>query len=142
MKKTLIFILFALGITIIILGGILINRKFAEMEAQKPNIEFETILSKEMYGTDIVTLINKARNNNEKYKVPINEDGYYENDNNYSIQIEINFIGQEKSFSMEQICKAGLEDFMQAFNISKFTCTQIEYHLNTSRIAKIVLQEI
>ena len=113
MKKTLIIILIVLGLIIIVLAGTLINRRFAENEAKKPNMEFETILSKEMYGTDVVTIINKAMNNNRKYEIPTDEEGdYIANDTN-SIKVEIVFVGIEESYSMEKICKVGLEEFMR-----------------------------
>ena len=142
MKKTLLLILIALGITIIALAGILVNRKFAENEARKPNLEYEYILEKEMYGTDIVTIINKAMNNNQKYEIDIDENGNYINDNRYSIQVEIAFIGMEENFTMERICRVGIEEFMRAFNISKFKCINKQYHEETKRLSKIVLQEI
>jgi len=142
MKKTLLFILIALGITIIALAGILVNRKFAENEARKPNLEYEYILEKEMYGTDVVTIINKAMNSNKKYEIDKDENGNYINDNRYSIQVEVAFIGMEENFTMEKICMVGIEDFMRAFNVSKFKCTNKEYHEETKRLSKIVLQEI
>ena len=142
MRKTLLFILITLGIILIALTGILVNRKFAENEAKKPNLEYEYILEKEMYGTDVVTIINKAMNNNQKYEISKDESGNYENDNHYSVQVEINFVGVEKSYTMEQICNVGLEDFMQAFNVSKFKCIDKQYHEATKRLSKIVLQEI
>lgn len=142
MKKTLLFILIALGITLIVLSGILVNRMFAENEAKKPNLEYEYILEKEMYGTDVVTIINKAMNNNKRYEITKDENGNYINDNHYSIQVEIAFLGMEEKYSMEKIYEVGLEDFMKAFNVSKFKCINKEYHTETKRLSKIVLQEI
>ena len=142
MKKTLLFILIALGITLIALSGILVNRKFAENEAKKPNLEYEYILEKEMYGTDVVTIINKAMDNNKRYEIAKDKNGNYINDNRYSIQVEIAFQGMEENFTMEKICTVGLEEFMQAFNVSKFKCINKEYHTETKRLSKIVLQEI
>ena len=103
MKKTLLIILALLGIIILALTLILVNRKFAENEAKKPNLEYEYILAKEMYGTDVVTIINKAINNNEKYKIVKNQQGEYENDNKYCIKIELLFKDVEQTYSMEQI---------------------------------------
>ena len=102
MKKTLLFILIALGITLIALSGILVNRKFAENEAKKPNLEYEYILEKEMYGTDVVTIINKAMDNNKRYEIAKDKNGNYINDNRYSIQVEIGFQGMEEDFTMEE----------------------------------------
>ena len=114
MKKTLLFILIALGIMLLILVGVIVNHRFLRIEAQKPNLEFEYILEKEMYGTDVVTIINKAINNNQKYEIQKDENGYYKNDNKYSIQVEIAFAGVENNYTMEQICNAGLENFMRS----------------------------
>lgn len=115
MKRILLFISIVLGIMLLILMGILVNRGFAENEAKKPNLEFEYILEKEIYGTDVVTIINKAINNNQKHKIDKDENGNYKNDKHYSINVEIAFIGIEKNYRMEQICNAGLENFMRSF---------------------------
>ena len=113
MKKSLVFMILAAGIITAIIGGILLVRQFEANEAKKPNTEFEYILNKEMYGTDVVSIINKAVNSNEKNKIEKDENGFYINDEKYCIEVEIAFRDVEKTYKMEQIINAGIEEFMR-----------------------------
>lgn len=71
------------------------------------NKQYEEYLQKVVYGTDVITLINKATNENMKNNIPKDEKGYFiENDIN-SIKVEINLLYDEKltPYSMEAITK-------------------------------------
>ena len=65
MKKTILFF----AMIIIIVSGIsyiFMNYKANYNVSKKENIEFESYLNKEIYGTDLLTVINKAIDSNEK----------------------------------------------------------------------------
>ena len=133
MKRNVLIIaaMFIIVISISIFG-IYINKQI-RIESKIQNKEFEIYTKDEIYGADVITIINNAINQNEKNNILKNEDGYYiENDNN-SIIIEIVMITNEekkqtKSYRMEKIAKVGIQQFISNFNTAKFKISRIEYH--------------
>lgn len=142
MKKTLIYILLAFFIIILALTGFLINAKKINNEAKKYNAEYEFYLNKEIFGTDVATLINKAEENNKKYNIPKDAEDNFINENKYYIEIELKMITIDKNFSGQAIKKAGLSEFIKNFNLITFKCTKIEYHKETGRVYKIILEQL
>ena len=77
MKK--IFIIIALILLIIIsicIAEISINNKKILVQKQQ-NKEYEQYMNKDIYGTDVITLINKAIDNNKKNNIHKDEKGYF-----------------------------------------------------------------
>ena len=112
------------------------------------NAEFEKYYNKNFLGTDVLTLINKALDNNEKNYINKDENGFYIEDNEYSLIIEIIFIttdkdGQtdEKTTRMETLENAGLQKFISNFGLTTFQCTNIEYN-SQNRVKKMTLKQI
>lgn len=108
------------------------------------NKQYEEYYQKTVYGTDVITLINKATDQNLRNEVSKNENGYFiENDIN-SIKIEIKLLSEEKlrTYQMETLMNVGLEGFVKNFNLIKFKCTEIHYHNNTKKVKKIVFEQI
>lgn len=109
------------------------------------NYEYEQYKKREFYGTEVITLINKAMNENEENSIPQNNKGQYiENDTN-SIIIEVIMIIDEeknetKSYRMEAISKVGISDFITNFNTEKFKIKEITYHEN-GRIKSIIIEQ-
>ena len=103
-------------------------------------------MNNEIYGTDVVTLINKAINNNESNNVAKDEKGFYINNNQNSIQIDLVMITDEeeketKTYKMEAISKVGITEFIKNFNTAKFKCTKKEYHKDTGKISYIEISQ-
>lgn len=144
MKKALISLLIIL-IVITIISVIFISNNYKEtVEIRKNNQEYETYLNKELFGTDVTTIINKAANSNEKNEVPKDEKGFFiENDTN-SIKVEIVMLDEENSrtYQMETIQKVGINRFIDNFNLINFRCSKIEYHNKTKLVSKIVFEQI
>lgn len=146
MKKSIIIISTFLLVTIVVcIVGININAKNNNV-ARQQNKQFEDYLSNEIYGTDVVTLINKAINNNENNNVLKDEKGLYINNNQNSIQIDLVMITNEEKqettiYKMEAISKVGITEFIKNFNTAKFKCTKKEYHTATGKIAHIELSQ-
>ena len=92
MKKTLFIILIMFFCIMIVLFVALRNAQGLERDTQKFNLEFEQYTNKNIYGTEIATMINKAVNNNEKYRIEKDENGFYIEDDSYSIKIDIYII--------------------------------------------------
>lgn len=146
MKKNIIIIALILLVVIIIcIVGINVNSK-TNIAIKQENKEYENYLNNEIYGTDVVTLINKAINNNESNNVTKDEKGFYINNNQNSIQIDLVMITNEEkqettAYKMEAISKVGITEFIKNFNTAKFKCTKKEYHTATGKIAHIELSQ-
>lgn len=146
MKKNVIIISLILIIMIVIcLVGINANSKTSKAIKQQ-NSEYELYLQSEIYGTDVVTLINKAISSNETNKVTKDEKGLYINNNQNSINIDLVMITDEEKnettvYKMEAISKVGITEFIKNFNTAKFECTKKEYHKETGKISYIEISQ-
>ena len=119
MKKFIIF--FAVSIIIIcIISYIFINYKANYNVAKISNLEFENYLNKELYGTDVSTLINRAVDNNEKNSVQKNNKGIYLNNDKNSINIEIKMKDDDSTYKMEMFYKNGIQNFIKYYGNIKF----------------------
>lgn len=146
MKKTVVIIsLILLIIIIICIVGINANSK-ANKAVKQQNSEYEKYLENDIYGTDVITLINKATSDNEANNVTKDEKGFYINNNNNSITIELVMITNEEKqettvYKMETISKVGITEFIKNFNTEKFKCTKKEYHEQTGKISYIEISQ-
>lgn len=146
MKKSTLAILGTL-IIIVILIIVKINIHSKEQAViKKQNSEYEQYFKNEIYGTDLITLINKAINSNENNGVEKDEKGNFINNNLNSINIDIVMITDEEkqettTYKMEAISKVGISSFITNFNTVKFKCSKIEYHKNTGKIKYIELTQ-
>ena len=142
MKKNLFIITGAFLLIIVILTFILIAIKSRNMELSEVNAEYEFYLNKEIYGTELATLINKAIDNNKRREVEIDENGCYTDNGIDSILISISIIGSDEKFPMEKIFSLGTEQFVALFNSGVFVSDSVTYHKNTGRIATISFKQI
>lgn len=142
MKKTVIIILILFFIIIAIVAVDIKAKQDDEKAIKQFNIEYEQYLGKQIYGTEVTTVINKAIENNIKNNIAKDDAGMYINDNMYSLKVELNMITVEKTYQMEQFYKAGLTEFVKNFNLIIFECSSIEYHEKTGRISKIVFTQL
>ena len=142
MKKNLAIIIIIFIVIISMIFIVLKSKEEDKKNIKAINFEYEQYLNQKIYGTDVTTIINKAINNNEKYEIPKDENGFYINDNKYCIKIELNMITIEKTYQMEQMYNAGITEFVKNFNLILFECTSIEYHKETGRISKIVFTQL
>lgn len=144
MKKALISLLIIL-IVVTIISVIFISNNYKEtVEIKKINQEYEIYLNKELLGTDVTTIINRAANSNEKNEIPKDEKGFFiENDTN-SIKVEVVMLDEEntRTYQMETIQKVGINRFIDNFNLINFRCSKIEYHNKTKLVRKIVFEQI
>ena len=142
MKKSLV-ILVAIFLIIVFLIFCFYNYySKAQMQANKVNEEYEKYTNESIVGSSLMTIINKATNHNEKYKVKKGyEDLYSENDLN-SIKIEVRFLESDKTYPMESISKLGSEEFVKNYNSRLFKCTKKEYHKENGQIKYLLFEEI
>ena len=142
MKKNLFVILGIFLIIIAILVYFYYNTLKIAIISQKVNKEYEQYLEKDILGSTLMTLINKASNQNEKNGIEKDEkNSYIENDTN-SIKIEVKFLESDKTFSMEAITSLGAEQFIKNYNAMTFKCTKKEYHQKTNNIKYMLFEQI
>ena len=151
MKKTITAILLIIVIIVIIITMQIRNIAQNKQEALSFNSEYEKYKDKDLYGIDIVTVINKAIDNNTKYNIVKDEKGRYIEDEENSIKVELNLIASvdektgEKNIvthPMERLMEVGLDGFITNFNLTTFKVNKIEYHKKTGRVSKIVFEQI
>lgn len=144
MKKRNIILLIVLLILILIFVYYQIIRiQSKQKEINKFNEEFFQYTNKEIFGANIITVINKAIDYNEKNKIEKDEKGFYIEDNENSILVELNMINKDDitTYKMEAINNFGIEKFLSAdFNLVYFKCTDIQYHEN-GRISKLIFTQ-
>lgn len=143
MKKTIIIILILLLVATSIVYLYIYNANKTINYAKQKNSEYEKFYNQEILGTTLISIINKAINDNENNNVPKQNDTiYYENNKSNSIQINIKFIDSEKIIKMEEIAQKQTENFVKVFATATFKCTQIEYHEKTKCISNMYFEQV
>ena len=140
-KILLIVIIFIVVLSLSIY--LVYNYRTNYMEAQKINNEYKSYYNLQMLGTELVSIINRTEDINEKYGVQKDENGLYiENDNN-SIRIYINFIYKDEytTLEAEKIANDGVENFIKTYSTASFKCTDIQYHNKTNNVKSLTFTE-
>ena len=142
MKKIIICILsiFLIIICIVLYGVYQKNENTAQIGVD--NKTYESYENKEVLGTDIISIINKATDSNKKNDIKIGEDGNYIDNGKNSIRIEIKFLELDKVITMERINNVGIEKFWSNYGALSFKCTKIEYHEKTHRVKYMYFEEV
>lgn len=142
MKKIIICILsiFLIVICIVVYGVYQKNENTAQIGVD--NKTYESYENKEVLGTDIISIINKATDSNKKNDIKIGEDGNYIDNGKNSIRIEIKFLELDKVITMERINNVGIEKFWSNYGALSFKCTKIEYHEKTHRVKYMYFEEV
>ena len=142
MKKIIICILsiFLIIICIVVYGVYQKNENTAQIGVD--NKTYESYENKEVLGTDIISIINKATDSNKKNDIKIGEDGKYIDNGKNSIRIEIKFLELDKVITMERINNVGIEKFWSNYGALSFKCTKIEYHEKTHRVKYMYFEEV
>lgn len=128
MKKLIVIIICLVCIALSIFTVKYMNYKSEIAKIKESNLEFETYLNKQILGTELTTFINKAVDNNKKYNVPKDEQGFYIKNDTNSIEIEIQITDNNTIYKMETLYDGGIVNFVQYYNSIYFECTKIEYN--------------
>ena len=142
MKKIIICILSIFLIIICIVGYSVYSKNENTAQISVDNKTYESYYNKEVLGTDIISIINKATDSNKKNDIKIGEDGNYIDNGKNSIRIEIKFLELDKVITMERINNVGIEKFWSNYGALSFKCTKIEYHQNTHRVKYMYFEEV
>lgn len=141
MKKIVLLIAIPIVIILFSICGLLITKNTTNRITKEENSEYEYYLNKIVYGTDVITVIGKAVDENEKNNIQKNEKNHYIENEENSIKIEIKMLSNGKTYPMEEIYNNDITRFVQNFNLIKFKCTSIEYHENTGKIKRMFFEE-
>ena len=140
MKKILIAII-AVIIIVAIVGVKYISYENDQSLIRQENKEFEQYQDKEINGLDVATVINKATDKNTKNNISKDENGYFIQNDENSIEVEIHMSDNDITYKMETIFNAGTEQFVQYYSNINFKCSTIEYHKKTGRIKYILFEQ-
>ena len=105
------------------------------------NFNYEQYIDKEISGTEIATILNKAVNNNEQNNIEKNENNVYIENNINSIKIDIYIKDNDTTYSMEKIYNLGVEQFINSFSFETFKIDKVEYHNETGVIKYILIKQ-
>lgn len=123
MKKiALVFLL----IVIIIAGMsyLYLNYKINLNTAKTENKFFQSYYEKEIKGSELATIMNKAVDNNTKNDIQKDPKGKYINNDNNSINIDIKMLDIDKIYDMETLYAGGIAKFAQYYGDITFKCTR------------------
>ena len=141
MKKIAIFALIIIAI-ISTISYIYLSYVNTYKNAQKENAKFEIYIDKEITGSEITTLINKAIDQNKQNEIPKDNKGkYIENDEN-SLNIDIKFIDNDVTYNMEKLFDSGMETFLTYYRNINFKCSEVQYHEKTNKIKYMLFEQI
>ncbi len=141
MKKITIIIIGILAICCTMWYGFYQYRS-KKSDIETNNIEFTSLYEKEVNGSNLATLINKAFDKNETNNVKKDSNGQYIDNNKNSIKIEIKFKQSDKTFPMESINENQVSEFIRLYGQATFKCTEIEYHKTTKYVKYLYFEEI
>jgi len=117
------------------------NTQNLKQSVQTFNQEYEQYINKEITGTELVTLIGKAINNNEKNNIPKDNKNYYLADDAYCLKIYVKFLDSDVSYEMERINAVGINQFIANYNTANFKCTECIYNKQTGRVGQMTFEE-
>lgn len=143
MKRTFIIVIVCVIIIISFVFIKFINYKQKVTEIQEYNAQFEKYLDKEILGTDIASIINKAVDIDENQNIKKGQDGKYIQNGSDSINIEvkINDLKENTIYTMENLYNGGMTEFVQYYNNIKFKSSKVEYN-NLGKISYILFEQI
>ena len=123
MKRNFFIILTILLIISAIVGCTVYNYRRTQANIAQYNKQYESWYNKPILGTDFISIINKAI------------------DNEKSVKIYVKFLESDNIFDMEAISNNGIENFIQNYATFSFKCTKIDYHKN-GNVKSLFFEEI
>ena len=141
MKKFVVFLVIVVAIVCAIAYmylNFIANRNTAITE----NMPYETYLNREIFGSDLASVINRAINDNNKNNVKKNKKGIYIANNTNSIKIQVKITDNDTTYDMETFYNNGMDNFIKYYNQIKFKCTNVEYHEATNKIKYMLFEQI
>ncbi len=141
MKKIAIFFLIIIAI-ISTVAYIYLNHIANYKTAQKENRQFEIYKDKEILGSELTTLINKAIDYNIQNEVAKDDEGNYIDNGKNSLNIDIKFIDKDVTYNIAKIYKQSSELFLAYYSDIIFKCVEVQYHKETNKISYMMFEQI
>jgi len=142
-KKFFIVVLILILLTIIA-GHTIYQYRSQKIEDQKINKQYESYQNIEILGTELISLINKTMDLNERNEIPKDDSGNYVDNKEKSIRIYVKFMNNDKfvTIPMESIANKGSEAFINVYSTENFKCTEIEHYEKTKNVKSLTFEEI
>ena len=138
MKKSLILILIVILVAIVCF---ILNYKeyeIKQIDLKNFNLTYEEYNKEMLNGLDVVSVMNQATSNNEKYEISKDENGLYILDDENSIEIYVTMIINNETYKMERLTTREMNrEFIRLFADIEFKCTNISYHPKSGRVASM-----
>ena len=148
MKKSILCIVIIIVLILVVVVIKISNNNKQINDISSYNAGYEQYKDKTLYGADVLTIINKAIENNKINNIEKNEEGYYIENETNSMKVEIKLLStdekgevHELQYPMEVLEKAGLDTFIASFSVTTFECTSIEYN-SLGKVCKIALKQL
>ena len=141
MKKFIIFLIVIL-IIISYITYLYLDYRADIKSAQYDNMKYEKYFDKEVNANIVASVINRAVDNNIREEVQKSNNGVYIDNQKSSINVQIKFLDNDKTYDMETLYNDGMDNFIKYYNQIDFKCTKIEYHKNTGRVKYMLFEQI
>ena len=112
-------------------------------ESQKINNEYKSYYNSQVIGAELVSIMNRTEDVNEKYGVKKNEEGFFIENETNSIRIYISFKYEDeyRTLEMERIINNGTQNFLKVYSTANFKCTDISYHSSSNNVKSLTFTE-
>lgn len=143
MKNKIILILIIFLIILSISIYFVYNYRKTILQAQKINNEYKSYYNMQMLGIELVSILNKTADINERNEIQKDSKGLYIDNDINSIKIYIKFKYKEdyRILEMEKILNNGVENFIKSYAAASFKCESISYHEKTKNIKDLTFIE-
>lgn len=127
------YLVLLLSVTLIICA-ILLSKYYSIKENHnkiiKFNLKYEQYTNKPIAGRDVATIINQAVDDNEYFMVKKDENQRYiqDDENSINIEIEITEFKDVQTYTMETLYNGGMSEFVKYYGQILFECKKIEYN--------------
>ena len=144
MKKKIFIILVVLMIILAIVTYWVYNYRKQMVESQEINNSYKTYENIQILGTELISIINRTIDINEKAGIEKDQDGLYIDNGENSIKIYIEFIydDETRTVDMEKIANGGTYSFIDVYSTASFQCTNISYHEKTNNVKSLTFTEL
>ena len=142
-KKIFIILIIFVIILAMVTYGVYSYRKQL-VEAQEINNIYKSYENIQILGSQLISIINKTVDINEKAGLEKDENGMYIDNGKDSIELYIEFIYEDetKTVPMEKISNSGTESFVNIYSTASFKCTNISYHEKTNNVKSLTFTEV
>lgn len=142
-KKIFIILITFIIILAMVTYGVYSYRKQL-VESQEINNIYKSYENIQILGSQLISIINKTVDINEKAGLEKDENGMYIDNGKDSIELYIEFIYEDetKTVPMEKISNSGTESFVNIYSTASFKCTNISYHEKTNNVKSLTFTEV